>query len=136
MFCGIADGTQPASIVADAGEVLAFTDVQPAHSGHLLVVPREHATNLAELPAATGRAMFALAHRLAAALGRTDLPCDGINLFLADGAAAGQEVWHVHLHVLPRITGDGLIRITAEWQIRPRPELDEVARKLRAELMA
>lgn len=134
MFCGIADGSQPASIVTDEGEVLAFADVQPLHAGHLLVVPRAHATDLAELPAATGRAMFTLAHRLAAALRRTDLPCDGVNLFLADGAAAGQEIWHVHLHVLPRRTGDGAIRVTADWALRGRAELDAVAGKVRAAL--
>jgi diadenosine tetraphosphate (Ap4A) HIT family hydrolase len=134
VFCGIAAGSQPASIVVDEGEALAFTDLQPVHSGHLLVVPRRHAADLAELPAETGRAMFSLAHRLAVALRHTDLPCDGVNLFLADGAAAGQEIWHAHLHVLPRLLGDGLIRISAQWRVRDRPELDDVAGKVRAAL--
>lgn len=136
VFCGIADGIQPASIVADEGDVLAFLDLQPVHRGHLLVVPRQHAADLAALPDSTGRAMFSLATGLAAALRRTGLPCDGVNLFLADGAAAGQEIWHVHLHVLPRVLGDGAIRVSAQWQVQPRDTLDETAASIRAALTA
>ncbi|HZZ50313.1 MAG TPA: HIT family protein [Pseudonocardia sp.] len=134
VFCGIADGSQPASVVVDDGDVLAFCDLQPVHPGHLLVIPRAHASGLAELPARDGQLMFALAHRLAGAVRRSGLPCDGVNLFLADGAAAGQEIHHVHLHVVPRITGDGTLRITASWSLAARHELDETARLVRSAL--
>lgn len=76
--------------------------------------------------------MFSLATRLATALRRTGLPCDGVNLLLSGGAAAGQKIWHVHLHVVPRVTGDGAIRIHARWEVRGRAELDEVAGRIRA----
>jgi histidine triad (HIT) family protein len=64
-------------------------------------------------------------------LRRTDLRCEGSNLFLADGTAAGQELPHVHLHVIPRHTGDGFV-LDADWRVRDREELDEVAAKVRA----
>lgn len=132
MFCAIVARDTPASVVASDEHVLAFCDLQPVHPGHLLVVPREHAADLATLPAATGQRMFAMAQRLAAALRASGLRVDGVNLFLADGAAAGQEVGHVHLHVVPRHTGDGALRIHAEWSLPPRAELDGVAERVRA----
>jgi len=134
VFCGIARGSQPASVVVDEGDVLAFCNLQPVHPGHLLVIPREHAADLAELPDAAGRAMFALAQRLATAVRRSGLPCDGVNLFLADGAAAGQEIDHAHLHVVPRTVRDGVFRITANWSLPPRSALDETAALVRAAL--
>jgi diadenosine tetraphosphate (Ap4A) HIT family hydrolase len=74
--------------------------------GHLLVITKAHAAGLDDLNARDGCQMFAVAQRLAAALRTTDLRCEGINLFLADGEAAFQEVFHVHLHVIPRYIGD------------------------------
>ena len=67
---------------------------------------------------------------MAAALRRSGVPCQGVNLFLADGEAAFQEVFHVHLHVLPRNPGDGF-RIHAKWRTPSRAELDSVATRVR-----
>jgi diadenosine tetraphosphate (Ap4A) HIT family hydrolase len=134
VFCGIARGSQPASVVAESDDVLAFCDIQPVHPGHLLVIPRAHAGDLAELPEETGRSMWSLGQRLAGAVRASGLPCDGVNLFLADGAAAGQEVWHTHLHVIPRIARDGMLRISANWSLPPRAALDETAARVRAAL--
>jgi len=78
-----------------------------------------------------GGHMFGVAQQMAAALRRSGLPCQGVNLFLADGEAAFQEVFHVHLHVLPRNRGDGF-RIHAKWRNPSRAELDSVAEKVRA----
>ncbi len=64
---------------------------------------------------------------------RTTLRCDGVNLFLADGEAAFQEIFHTHLHVFPRYAGDGF-RIDADWRTRDRPELDAFAEQVRAGL--
>jgi histidine triad (HIT) family protein len=70
--------------------------------------------------------------RLAAALYASDIRCEGVNFFLADGEAAGQEVFHVHLHVLPRFAGDGFgLRFPPDYRVRDRSELDAVARALR-----
>jgi len=134
VFCAIAQGRQPASIVADEGDVLAFCDIQPVAPGHLLVVPRAHAEGLADLPDADGRAMWSMAQRLARAVRRA-VRCDGVNLFLADGAAAGQEISHVHLHVVPRTVRDGVFRISANWSLPARADLDASAARVRSALI-
>jgi diadenosine tetraphosphate (Ap4A) HIT family hydrolase len=72
-------------------------DIRPINAGHVLVVPDGHAFRLADLPEGTGARMFRTAQNIAAALYESGLDCEGVNLFLADGEAAGQEVFHVHL---------------------------------------
>ena len=130
-FCGIVAGTVPASLVAEEGAVLAFLDIRPVTPGHLLVVPKRHAASLAEVDEPTGAQMFRVAMRLAAVLRSSGLRCEGVNLFLADGEAAFQEVFHAHLHVVPRFAGDGF-RIEADGSATPsRSELDGMATRLR-----
>ena len=104
-FCEIVAGRSPASVVYRDQDCMAFMDLRPVTAGHLLVVPIEHATHLADLT--EGQALFALAQRLTAALRHSALKPEGVNLHLADGEAAGQEIFHVHLHVIPRYRGDG-----------------------------
>ncbi|MGK3207097.1 HIT family protein [Amycolatopsis sp. MEPSY49] len=131
VFCAIFAGRAPAAFVHEDDEFVAIVDLRPVTTGHLLVLPRTHHEDLASLPPAVGVRMFGIAHELAAALRRPDLRCEGINLFLADGEAAGQEIPHVHLHVIPRHTGDGFT-LAADWRVRDRGELAEVAAKVRA----
>ena len=107
VFCAIVAGEAPASVVLDEPDVIAFMDIRPFTAGHLLVVPKRHALGLAELDPEDGARIFDAGRRIAIALRSGDLPVDGVNLFLADGTAAGQEVFHVHLHVIPRRHGDG-----------------------------
>lgn len=131
VFCAIVAGTAPASVVHDDASVLAFLDIRPVTPGHLLVIPKRHARHLADLDEAAGERMYRVAARLAGALCASGLRCEGVNLFLADGEAAGQEVFHVHLHVFPRCAGDGF-RIEGDWSIMPpRSELDATAAQLR-----
>jgi len=132
IFCAIVAGSAPASIVYDDVELLAFMDIRPVTPGHLLIIPKRHAPYLADLDEASGAQMFTLAMRLAGALRASGLRCEGINLFLADGEAAFQEVFHTHLHVFPRFVGD-TFRIAADWSITPsRAELDEIAARVQA----
>ena len=77
--------------------------------------------------------LFRVGQALAGAVRRTGLRAEGVNLFLADGEAAGQEVFHTHLHVLPRFAGDGF-RLQVTSGSPSRDELDEVAGRIRAEL--
>jgi diadenosine tetraphosphate (Ap4A) HIT family hydrolase len=88
-------------------QCIAFMDIQPATQGHLLVVPLRHAPQLADLEPGLGAVLFEVALRMAACIRRSGLRAEGVNLTLADGAAAGQEVDHIHLHVVPRFAGDG-----------------------------
>jgi len=136
VFCQILDGRIPASLVHRDELCTAFMDIQPVTPGHILVVPNVHAASLGELPDDAGARMFRVAQRLARALRQSGVRCEGVNLFLADGKAAGQEVFHVHLHVFPRYPGDGFgLRFGPGYQQRPaRAELDGIATKIRAVL--
>ena len=110
---------------------IVIMTIGPVNPGHLLVLPRVHAPYLADLDEATGGRLFAVAMRMAAAIRASGLRCEGINLFLADGEAAFQEVFHLHLHVFPRFTGDDF-GITADWSVSPsREELDANAALIR-----
>lgn len=131
-FCAIEAGDAPVSLLYEDDRSLAFLDVNPVTEGHALVVPREHSVGLADLPEETGGHLFRVGQRVAAAL-RESLDPDGVNLFLADGAAAGQEVFHVHLHVVPRYEDDS---VALEWSpmLVDREELDEVAGRVRPSL--
>ena len=132
IFCDILAGHAPGSFVHRDEVCSAFMDIHQPTPGKLLVVPNAHATHLAELPPQTGAHMFRVAQQLAAALRQSGLRCDGINLFLSDGEAAGQDVFHVHLHVMPRFAGDGIrLRFGQAHAIYPsRDELDRLARQI------
>jgi histidine triad (HIT) family protein len=109
-------------------------DIRPVNAGHLLVVPRAHACHLADMDSETGGHLFRVGMRLATAVRRSGVHCEGVDIFLADGEAAGQEVFHVHLHVIPRYWGDGFgFRFGPGYGKLPgRAELDDVAAGIRA----
>lgn len=136
VFCDILAGKLPASVVWRDDVCCAFMDIQPVNPGHVLVIPVEHAACLAELDGEIGAHAFRVAQRVAGAIRNSGLRCEGVNLFLADGEVAGQEVFHVHLHVFPRYRGDGFgLRFGPEYGNRPgRAALDEVAGQIRAAL--
>ena len=136
VFCDILAGKPPSSIIFKDDLCCAFMDIQPVNPGHVLVVPAGHASCLAELDEESGAHMFRVAQRIAKAIRNSGVKCEGINLFLADGEAAGQDVFHVHLHVFPRYAGDGFgFRFGPEYGNRPgRAELDGIAGKIRRAL--
>ena len=86
--------------------VTVFMDIHPVNPGHLLVVPNEHASGIDGVPEAAWARMFIVGRRMARALRQSGLRCEGVNLLLANGAAAGQDVFHSHLHVIPRFQGN------------------------------
>ncbi|NKY84196.1 HIT family protein [Nocardia veterana] len=133
IFADIVAGRAPASKVYEDADVLAFMDIRPMTPGHLLVIPKVPARSLAELDPAVGGKLFQVGQRLAAALRASEVNCDGVNFFLADGVTAGQEVFHVHLHVIPRTPGDGFgLRFRATTP--PRADLDYLAASIRGAL--
>jgi histidine triad (HIT) family protein len=136
VFCNILAGREPASFVYRDDFCAAFMDIQPINPGHLLVIPNQHADSLAELDEETGAQIFRVGQRFAAALRKSGIHCQGINLYLADGAAAGQDVFHVHLHVIPRFQGDGFhIHFSPSYYRLPeRSELDDIAGNIRTNL--
>lgn len=127
IFCAIVAGVAEASFVYKDDLVVSFLDTRPMAAGHLLVVPREHMPQLADLTEVVAARMFNVARRLAQALRESSLPCEGVNLFQADGEVAFQDVFHSHLHVIPRHSGDSF-RVSADWQNSPeRVELETQA---------
>ena len=132
LLCRLVAGEEEVSLVHEDEETSVFMDIQPVVRGHMLVVPRAHAAYLTDLDPEDGAAVFRAGQLAAAALRASSLRCEGVNLFLADGEAAGQEIFHVHLHVIPRYEGDGFgLRLPPDYSIRPRAELDEAAEALR-----
>jgi histidine triad (HIT) family protein len=107
IFCRIVAGEAEASRIYHDELVTAFMDAHPVAQGHLLVVPNRHAGGLDELDEDSAARMMVVGCRLAGALRRSGIPCEAVNLLLADGAPAGQTVFHCHLHVLPRTNRDG-----------------------------
>lgn len=133
IFCKIILGEAPASLVYEDDICLAFMDIQPVTRGHVLVVPRQHAIGLADLPAEVGGHLFQVGQKISAGLKKSPIRCEGINFFLADGAVAFQTVFHVHLHVIPRFAGDGFRLVFGpEYRNFPeRSELDRLAKDLK-----
>jgi histidine triad (HIT) family protein len=100
VFCAIAAGEAPATIVRSWSHTIAIKPRGGVHPGHVLVIPRTHVADVGEDPAVSARAM-ACAAELAGAL-------PAANVITSKGAAATQSVFHLHLHVVPRAAGDGL----------------------------
>ncbi len=135
VFCRIVRGEAEASLVYRDSLVTAFMDLNPIAPGHLLIIPNDHVPDLASLPAEAGSQMMSTAGRLSRALRRAPLGVEAINLHLADGAAAGQVVFHCHLHLIPRRSGDGLgFRRGFGQHRRDRAELEHVASMIRGAL--
>lgn len=106
IFCKIANGEIPSKTIYEDENFRVILDLGPAAKGHALILPREHAANLFELPEETAAAAMVLAKKTAGRL-RDKLHCAGLNLVQNNGAVAGQTVEHFHLHVIPRYEDDG-----------------------------
>ncbi len=122
LFCKIIATEIPAQIVAEDDRTVAFMDINPATRGHALVVPRRHVANVLEIEpddlAATVLAAQLLARRITERLG-----ADGVNLLNSCGPVAWQTVFHLHVHVIPRYSGDPL---RLPWTPKPG-DPDEIA---------
>jgi histidine triad (HIT) family protein len=122
IFCKIVAGDLPATIVDQDERTIAFMDIQPAARGHALVIPRAHAADVHTIDPDDLRAVAAMAQRIAARQ-RDALGAEGVNLLNSSGAAAWQTVFHFHMHVIPRYTGDPL---RLPWVPAPG-DMDEIA---------
>lgn len=136
IFCDILTGLKPADFIYRDERCAAFMDIHPVNPGHVLVVPTRHATLLGELDDDITGHLLTVAKQVDSALRSSGIRCEGINLYLADGRTAGQEVMHVHLHVIPRFSGDGHhLRFSPAYFDRPsKAELERVAGLIRKEM--
>ncbi len=134
IFCGIVAGEIPSRTVYEDETTVAFLDANPLARGHTLVIPRAHHEHLSDLPADLAADVYDTLHELTGAA-QEAVDADGANVGFNDGEAAGQEVPHVHGHVIPRFEGDGGNPIHAVAGRRPDlsdEELDELAEAIEA----
>lgn len=128
VFCAIIEDRAPAHVVYQDAATMAFLDIAPAGAGHTLVVPKVHATDLFDLSADDGAAVFRTS-QLVARLLVERLAAEGLTVFQANGAAGWQDVLHFHVHLVPRWTGDSLTR---PWRSTPADptELADLAHRI------
>jgi histidine triad (HIT) family protein len=129
-FCAIVEREAAAELIGETERALSFVDGNPANPGHMVVVPKAHAADIWELSASDGAAVWALTQQMAVLARRAYQP-DGLNLFQANRRAAWQDVFHFHVHVVPRWDGDGLVRPWTPSKGDPA-EVAAIARALRA----
>lgn len=130
LFCKIIAGDIPAQKVYENDHVLAFLDIGPVSEGHTLVIPKAHAENLAAGSIEDAMALMAAIHELAPKITRA-LGAAGYNLGMNHGEAAGQDVLHTHVHIMPRQAGQPRSFVKTHPS---QAELAQVAAKIRAEL--
>ena len=137
VFCKILDGKLSVSMIYEDDKIAVFVDLYPVNEGHLLIIPKYHASAMKDVDTDTLRHMMAMAQKMNAALRTSKYKCEGVNLFVADGEAAGQEVFHCHLHVYPRFEGDGFgfrYNKSKHFIQSERQKMDDIARELKSKL--
>ena len=132
IFCKIANGEIPSATVYEDDNFRAILDIAPSHKGHTIILPKNHAANIFELPEDIAKGIFPVAKKVATAIKETT-GCDGVNILQNNGAAAGQSVFHLHVHVVPRFEGDGILPVWPQGSYE-EGEAAELAAKISANL--
>jgi histidine triad (HIT) family protein len=132
VFCRIVAGTIPSTRVYEDEQCIGFMDLGQVNPGHVLIAVKKHAANLFEMEEAQAAAVGRACVRIASAL-KTAFAPEGLSVYQANGKAAGQTVFHYHVHLLPRHAGDGM---ELTWPVKnpPREKLEEYAAKIRGAL--
>lgn len=133
IFCKIISKELPASIVYEDDEAIAFLDIYPITEGHTLVIPKKHFVTLSDCDEKTAQHLITVIKKLNGAVSKS-VKCEGILNEVMNGEAAGQEVFHVHFHIVPRYDGDGFGWFYPKGyreKIEEREKLDEVAAKIK-----
>src|SRR6478752_213904 len=137
IFCDLIQGAAEASVCYEDSDAIAFMDVQPVNGGHVLVVPRDHYESLCDVPPAIAMHLFEVSMRLAPII-RDVSGCGDMNLVVNSGEAAGQDVFHYHVHLIPRRKDDGFdIPLPCSGsQVPDRTFLDAMAARVTARVLA
>jgi len=133
VFCAIVNGDAPAVRIYEDDDYLAILDIRPIVRGHTLVIPKKHTVDLTDTPPSTLADMTRIAQRIGQAARASELKADGNNIAINDGKAAFQSVFHVHLHVAPRRSGDKL-SFAKGLVVRRDPNREATGRILREAL--
>jgi histidine triad (HIT) family protein len=132
IFCKIVKGEIPSSKIYETDTVLVFMDIRPLSAGHTLVIPKEHCVDLFDIPNKLLCDVYSASKMVAAAVKETT-SADGISIIQQNGKAAGQDIFHLHVHIVPRHEGQKLPPFN-DLQIAPREQLEELANKIRQNL--
>ena len=132
LFCKIIAGEIPSTKVYEDDTVLAFLDIHPVNIGHTLVIPKVHATNLYDAPEETLAHMMSVIKKLSIAI-KKSLNTDGINIEMNNDSVAGQIIFHAHIHIVPRFSGDGFTHWNGARNYHDG-EMNEVAQKISQKL--
>lgn len=130
IFCKIIQGDIPAVKVYEDSEILAFMDIKPNHKGHTLIIPKDHIENIYGIPAETAARLMIVTQKIAVAI-KNAVDADGLNISMNNESAAGQIIWHAHIHVIPRYNEDG--GYTGKYTYIA-DEMESIAQKIQAEL--
>lgn len=132
IFCEIVTGTAVASRVYENETTLAFMNQRQANAGHVLVIPKQHIPMIYDLDSENAAQLFQTVTLVARAI-RACFKPDGLTIWQSNGVAAGQEIFHLHIHLLPRYTQDNLIHFYPDGlpAAQPRETLDDLAVQLR-----
>lgn len=129
IFCKIANGIVPTVSIYEDSDFRVILDVSPAAKGHALLLPKAHFTDLCDLDEQTAKKILPIAGKIGSAL-KKSLNCDGFNLVQNNGEAAGQTIFHFHMHIIPRYIGTEKIVSWSPGSSTPE-ELLEIAEKVK-----
>jgi histidine triad (HIT) family protein len=129
LFCKIIDGKIPAMVVYENDDVLAFLDIEPRAPGHTLIIPKHHSSNIVDLPESLVAPLFSAVKAVANLL-ISRLGAEGLTIGINQGQASGQVVDHLHIHLLPRFSGDGGGSVQSVVSSRQAVSLEEVQKKI------
>ncbi len=122
VFCEIVAGNIPAQKIYEDEYVLAFMNIKPVNEGHALVIPKDHFENIYSVPAELLCRLMIVAQKVSIGI-KNAVSADGINIIMNNESAAGQEIFHAHIHVIPRENEDGL----THWPARSTVEATDLA---------
>jgi len=129
VFCRIANDGSPVSSVYEDDCVMAFLDNRPASDGHTLVIPKKHFETICDIPDAEIAHLFEVVKKVAVAVKETVNP-EGLTVIQRNGKAAGQHILHLHVHVIPRYSGQRLLRMEEIPEVS-KEKLDKIAKMMR-----
>jgi histidine triad (HIT) family protein len=135
IFCKIANKELPSSILYEDEDVIAFLDIKPVNEGHTLVIPKKHFVTLDDCDEEVAKHLIVVLKRLNISVCKA-VNCEGIFNAAMNGESAGQEVFHLHFHIIPRFKDDGFgFRFPKSYEIKKeRKMLDEIAARIRKEI--
>ena len=129
LFCKIVSGEIPATKIYEDENFLAFLDVNPVNQGHSLVIPKKHSRNILDIDDDILKTMMPVVKKLSQKI-KTSLNADGINIIINNEPAAGQVIFHTHVHIIPRFDSDGLKHWSGEKYEEGEAEI--IARKIKS----